>query len=283
MTTIDVMTSRLAAGDGKEQAATYAYRTLAMPMLIGSFVTAAGFVPIGFAKSSAGEYTFSIFAVVGIALIMSWFVAVLFAPLLGVVMLAKPDPSQADQTQPDSRRRSGVSWSARCGRGGSRSASPSPAWRWRVLASPLIPRQFFPPSDRPELLVDLRLPQNASIFATDDLAKRLDGVLTKDPDVASWSTYVGRGAIRFYLPLAVELPNDFFAQAVVIAKDVAARKRLQTRLETVLATQFPSAVDARVAARARTAGRVAGAVSCQRSGRDAGARHRPAIGRNRVG
>ena len=92
MTTIDVMTSRLAQGDGKEQAATFAYQTLAFPMLTGSFVTAAGFVPIGFARSSAGEYTFSIFAVVTIALVVSWFVAVLFAPPLGVALLAKPKP-----------------------------------------------------------------------------------------------------------------------------------------------------------------------------------------------
>ena len=104
MTTIDVMTSRLAAGDSKEQAATFAYKSVAVAMLTGSFITAAGFVPIGFAKSSAGEYTFSIFVVVGISLIMSWFVAVLFAPLLGVVMLAQAGPVQADQAQPNPRR-----------------------------------------------------------------------------------------------------------------------------------------------------------------------------------
>ena len=91
MTTVDVMTSRLAAGDSKDLAASYAYRTLALPMLTGTFVTIAGFVPIGFARSAAGEYTFSIFAVVTIALIVSWFVAVLFAPLLGVWLLKKPD------------------------------------------------------------------------------------------------------------------------------------------------------------------------------------------------
>ena len=96
-----------------------------------------------------------------------------------------------------------------------------------LLALPLVPRQFFPASDRPELVVDLTLPQNASIFASDQAAARLDTLLKDNPDVASWSTYVGRGAIRFYLPLNVQLNNDFFAQAVVVAKDVAARKRLQ--------------------------------------------------------
>ncbi len=241
MTTIDVMTSRLAAGDGKEQAATYAYTTLAVPMLTGSFVTAAGFVPIGFAKSSAGEYTFSIFAVVGVSLIISWVVAVLFAPLLGVVMLKKPDRSKPDKPSRILGVFRGmlvVAMRARWLTIGITAACFVVA----ILLSPLIPRQFFPPSDRPELLVDLRLPQNASIYATDKISGRLDDLLKTDPDVASWSTYVGRGAIRFYLPLAVELPNDFFAQAVVIAKDVAARERLQTRLEDQLATQFPGAV-----------------------------------------
>ena len=90
-----------------------------------------------------------------------------------------------------------------------------------ILAVPLIPSQFFPSSDRPELLVDLTLPQNASIHASETTAERFDSLLKGDPDVARWSTYVGQGAIRFYLPLDVQLPNDFFAQAVVVAKDVA--------------------------------------------------------------
>ncbi len=85
---------------------------------------------------------------------------------------------------------------------------------------PLIPRQFFPSSDRPELLVDLALPQNASIYASESVADRFDALLKGDPDVERWSTYVGRGAIRFYLPLNVQLPNNFFSQAVIVAKDV---------------------------------------------------------------
>jgi multidrug efflux pump subunit AcrB len=106
----------------------------------------------------------------------------------------------------------------------------------------LIPQQFFPSSDRPELLVDLGLPQNASIHASETAAKRLDSVLAGDPDVDHWSTNVGRGAIRFYLPLNVELPNDSFTQAVVVAKDVAARERLHVRMESLLAEEFPAAV-----------------------------------------
>jgi multidrug efflux pump len=241
MTTVDVMTSRLAAGDSKEESATFAYNTLALPMLTGSFVTAAGFIPIGFARSSAGEYTFSIFAVVSFALVVSWIVAVLFAPLLGVVILSKPKVEQSDKPSAILRffRRFLVG---------------AMRMRWltigatlacfvaAIMASPHIPRQFFPPSDRPDLLVDLSLPQNASIYASEKLAERLDNLLKRDPDVGHWSTYVGRGAIRFYLPLDVELPNAFFTQAVVVAKDLAARQRLQKRLESKLAENFPSAV-----------------------------------------
>jgi len=241
MTTVDVMTSRMAAGDSKEKAATFAYDTLAFPMLTGSFVTAAGFVPIGFARSSAGEYTFSIFAVVSIALIVSWFVAVLFAPLLGVWLLKVPEKKQNDRP-------------SRIMTGFRSLLVTAMRYRWitiaatlacffvSLLALQLVPRQFFPASDRPELLVDLTLPQNASIFASDAAAKKLDAILEKDPDVASWSTYVGRGAIRFYLPLNVQLNNAFFAQAVVIAKDVAARERLHVRLEQKLAEEFPNVV-----------------------------------------
>ena len=241
MTTVDVMTSRMTAGDSKEKAATFAYDTLAFPMLTGSFVTAAGFVPIGFARSSAGEYTFSIFAVVSIALIVSWFVAVLFAPLLGVWLLKVPEKKQNDRP-------------SRIMTGFRSLLVTAMRYRWitiaatlacffvSLLALQLVPRQFFPASDRPELLVDLTLPQNASIFASDAAAKKLDAALEKDPDVASWSTYVGRGAIRFYLPLNVQLNNAFFAQAVVIAKDVAARERLHVRLEQKLAEEFPNVV-----------------------------------------
>jgi multidrug efflux pump len=242
MTTIDVMTSRMAAGDDKEKAATFAYDTLAFPMLTGSFVTAAGFVPIGFARSSAGEYTFSIFVVVSIALIVSWFVAVLYAPLLGVWLLKAPERREQQQKP---NRILGVF---------RKLLLTAMRWRWMtvaitlacfvasLLALQLVPRQFFPASDRPELVVDLTLPQNASIFASERAATKLDSFLKDNPDVASWSTYVGRGAIRFYLPLNVQLNNDFFSQAVVVAKDVAARQRLQTTLEKKLAEELPDAV-----------------------------------------
>ncbi len=111
-----------------------------------------------------------------------------------------------------------------------------------LMAMPLIPRQFFPSSDRPELLVDISLPQNASIYASEAAVERFDALLKDDPDVERWSTYVGRGAIRFYLPLDVQLPNSFFSQAVIVAKDVDARNRLQAKLEEALARDFPNAI-----------------------------------------
>ncbi|MGM4990482.1 efflux RND transporter permease subunit [Tardiphaga sp. 841_E9_N1_2] len=241
MTTTDATLNRLAEGDDKVQAASFAFRTYAFAMLAGTLVTIAGFVPVGFAASSAGEYTFSLFAVVSIALIVSWFVAVIFAPLMGVVILKPPKDRKTD--------------------------APGRVFRWyrgflifamrakwltialslvlfvgSFLLLPFIPRQFFPSSDRPELLVDISLPQNASIYASQTAAQRFDAALKGDPDVARWSTYVGRGAIRFYLPLNVQLPNDFFTQSVVVAKDVAARERIRAKLETLLADDFPNAI-----------------------------------------
>jgi multidrug efflux pump subunit AcrB len=241
MTTVDATLTRLAQGDSKLEAASFAFRAYAFAMLAGTLVTIAGFIPVGFAASSAGEYTFSLFAVITIALIASWFVAVIFAPILGAVILKPPPTRQA--TEPG--------WLFRTYR---RFLILAMQAKWLTialtailfvasfLALPLIARQFFPSSDRPELLVDLTLPQNASIYASESLAERFDEVLKNDPDVAHWSTYVGRGAIRFYLPLNVLLPNNFFTQAVIVGKDVAARERLHAKLEKVLADDFPRVV-----------------------------------------
>ncbi len=239
MTTIDAMIRRLGAGDSMEKAATFAYKTLAAPMLIGTLVTIAGFVPIGFARSSAGEYTFAIFAVVAISLIVSWFVAVIFAPLIGLAIL-KPPKDTAKQPEP-----------GRVIRAYSSFLQAAMRFRWITIGVTIaafaaavfllrfVPSQFFPASDRPELLVDLTLPQNSSIYATDATTKRLEAELAKDDGIDHWSTYVGRGAIRFYLPLNAQLANPFFAQLVVVAKDVHNRERLQKKLEALLAEQFP--------------------------------------------
>jgi multidrug efflux pump subunit AcrB len=242
MTTVDAMITRLAAGDTKDQAATFAYRTLAAPMLIGTLVSISSFVPIGFAKSSAGEYTFSIFAVVAIALIASWFGAVIFSPLVGKVILKAPRTGAA-RAEPGRiiRLYTGLLTAAIRAKW----VTIALAFGAFVVAMVLlgfVPRQFFPPSDRPELTIDLTLRQNASIFATEAEVERLEQWLKSDPDVDHFSSYVGRGAVRFILTLNVQLADPFFGQLIVVAKDLAARDRLQPKLEKELAEQFPEMV-----------------------------------------
>ncbi|MHB2169859.1 efflux RND transporter permease subunit [Alsobacter sp. R-9] len=240
MTTTDATMSRLALGEPKEKAATFAFSQYAMAMLAGTLVTIAGFVPIGFAASSAGEYTFSLFAVVSMALLVSWFVAVVFAPVLGVAIL-KPPAKTGGGDGPVVRGFRQFLKAAMRARWLTLAVTVG-AFVLSVLALPLVPRQFFPASDRTELLVDLRLPQGASLRASESVSARFDAVLKGDPDVERFSTYVGRGAIRFYLPLNAQLPNEFFSQVVIVAKDVAARERLQKKLEGILATDFPGLV-----------------------------------------
>ena len=241
MITVETMVTRLEHGDDKERAATFAYTSTAFPMLTGTLLTVAGFVPIGFAHSAAGEYTFSIFAVVAIALIASWVVAVLFAPLLGVWVLKKPRAVHSADRSPimlTFRRFLMLAMRARW-------VTPLVTLGLFGLAlyrTRFVPHEFFPASDRPELLVDLQLPENASIYVTKHVSARLDKLLAGDQDVDRWSTYVGQGAVRFYLPLNVQLPNDFFAQAVVVTKGVEQRERVKTRLEQALATDFASVV-----------------------------------------
>ena len=242
MTTVDAMQRRLAAGDPPGTAASFAYRTLAAPMLIGTLVTIASFVPVGFAPGGASEVLQSLFSVVAIALIASWLVAVVFGPILGKALLKAP-PRTDGEPKP-SKLKSGYQAFLRS----------AIRMRWltigvtvamfaaAILALPLVPRQFFPSSDRNELLVDLTLRQNASIAASERTAERVEALLKGDPDVDHYSTYVGRGAIRFYLPLSVHLANPFFSQIVVVAKSIEARERLQARLEERLALDFPELV-----------------------------------------
>jgi len=241
MTTVDAMLRRLGAGDSMDEAATFSYRTLAAPMLIGALVTIASFVPIGFAKSNAGEYTFDIFSVVAISLIASWLVAVVFGPLLGKAILKAPKV----EAEPKPSKMVAV-YSAFL-QGAIRA-------RWLTIGLTLaafvaaifllryVPQQFFPASDRSELTVSMTLRQNASIYATEAQALRLEAFLKDDPDIDHYSTYVGRGAIRFILTLDVQLANPFFAQFVIVTKDIEARERMHAKLEKVLAEQFPDVV-----------------------------------------
>ncbi len=242
MTTVDAMLRRLAAGDNIETAAGFAYRTLAAPMLTGTLITIAGFVPIGFAESSAGEYTISLFYVVGIALIASWFVAVLFAPILGSMIL-KPPAAGAVEPAPGRfllayQRLLRLSIRAR--------------WVTFALTAGLfalayvgigqVDRQFFPSSDRNELIVDFQLARSSSIFASEDAVKRIEARIEASGEADHYASYVGRNVIRFYLPLDINPPSDHQSQIVVMAKDFAARKRLQADLTAFLNEEFPEAI-----------------------------------------
>jgi len=209
-------------------------------MLTGTLVTVAGFVPIGFAKSGAGEYCYSLFAVIGVALLASWIVAVLFAPVIGVTILPKTMKAHGGgHSEPGRFMRLFRATLVFCMRA-----------RWLVIAVTVglfaaslyglgfIQQQFFPASDRPELLVDLNLPQDASIYATEHEVERFEALLKGDPNIDRYSFYVGQGAIRFYLPLNVQLANDYFAQAVIVTKGLKEREIVRARLEKALDTEF---------------------------------------------
>ncbi|MCW8276103.1 efflux RND transporter permease subunit [Pseudomonas sp. PCH199] len=237
MITVEMMVSRLELGDTKEQAATFAYTSTAFPMLTGTLVTVAGFVPIGLNASSAGEYTFTLFAVIAVAMIVSWIVAVLFAPVIGVHILStKVKPHSAEPGRLGRAFNGGLMWSMRN--------------RWwaigitvllfvlSVLGMGFVQNQFFPSSDRPEILVDLNLPQNASIDETRKAVDKLEATLKGDPDIVRWSTYIGQGAIRFYLPLDQQLQNPYYAQLVIVSKGFESRKVLSDRLRERLRKDF---------------------------------------------
>jgi multidrug efflux pump subunit AcrB len=241
MITVEMMVSQLEAGVDRIKAATHAYVTTAFPMLTGTLVTVVGFVPVGFARSSAGEYCFSLFAVVVIALLVSWVVAVVFAPLIGVTLL--PATLHRDQAEP-----SRLAWIFR------RLLLAALRAKYLVIGGTLavlalslfavgfIQQQFFPSSDRPELLVNLNRPQNASIYATRDTVDKFEMLLDGDSDIDRYSTYIGQGAVRFVLPFDEQLANDFFAQLVIVAKSTAARDRLRARLDKILDERFPDVI-----------------------------------------
>src|SRR6266481_219204 len=242
MITVETMVTQLEAGAEKAKAATFAYTSTAFPMLTGTLVTVAGFVPIGFAKSAAGEYTFSLFAVVALALVISWIVAVLFAPLIGVTILA------------DKMKRTAEAEPGRIMRAFRRTLTGAMRAKWLTIGLTLaalvasifgmrfVPQQFFPASDRPELLVDLKLSEASSIYATEKVVTAFEELLKDAPDIDHWTSYVAQGAVRFYLPLDVQLANDFFAQSVIVTKSLEARERLRSRLEPVLIEKFPGVV-----------------------------------------
>ncbi|MGH7060564.1 MAG: efflux RND transporter permease subunit, partial [Stellaceae bacterium] len=240
MITIEMMVSQLEAGVDRDHSATHAWVTTAFPMLTGTLVTVAGFVPIGFANSGVGEYCYSLFAVIAVALLASWIVAVLFAPLIGVTILPKTMKAHGGGHGGPGRVMRVFGACLRfCMRA-----------RWLVIAVTIglfaaslygygfIQQQFFPASDRPELVVDLTLPQNSSIYATEAQAERFEQLLKGDSNIERYTFYVGQGAVRFYLPLNVQLANDYFAEAVIVTRGLAERDIVKARLEKALNTEF---------------------------------------------
>ncbi|MDU8455377.1 MULTISPECIES: efflux RND transporter permease subunit [Pseudomonas syringae group] len=237
MITVEMMVTRLEMGESKEQAATYAYTSTAFPMLTGTLVTVAGFVPIGLNNSSAGEYTFTLFAVIAVAMLVSWLVAVLFAPVIGVHILSANIKPKSEEP-------------GRIGRAFNGSMLWAMRHRWLAIAITVglfaaslfsmqfVQNQFFPSSDRPEILVDLNLPQNASINETRKVVDRFEASLKDDPDIERWSTYIGQGALRFYLPLDQQLENPFYAQLVIVSKGLEERGALTARLQKRLRDDF---------------------------------------------
>lgn len=235
--TTEMMIMKLEEGWDKVRAATYAYTSTAFPMLTGTIVTVAGFIPIGFSKGSAGEYVFSLFAVIAIALIASWFVAVIFIPLIGVAFL--PAKLTYADTQNSRMMRTFRSMLLTAMEHPKKIVCISIAlFIISVGCLRYIPQQFFPSSDRPELLVNLQLAQNSSIHATNTEVRKLEELLKNNDDIVSWSSYIGQGAIRFYLPLDSGPSNPAFSQTVVVTKSIEARERVRKYLEKALIETF---------------------------------------------
>jgi len=246
---VEQIETHLHAGWDKVRAATSAYLVTAQPMLIGTLITAVGFLPIALAPSSAGEYASSIFQVVAISLGFSWLVAVFVTPLIATWLLPEKAQTSSDHEEAHDHL----------------AGYDSPFYiRFRNLVQKAlvfrrtvitgtalifvgsialfiwaVPQQFFPNSDRPELLIDLRVSQNGSFDATSKVAARMEQALRGDKDIASITSYVGGGAPRFYLSLDVQTPSLSLAQLVVKANDTEARDRVAARVQTLLNTRFP--------------------------------------------
>jgi multidrug efflux pump len=242
MIAIEMMAQKLEQGWDRMRAATYAYRVTAFPMLTGTLITVAGFLPVGLAKSSAGEYTVAIFQVVGISLILSWIGAVVFTPYLGYLILkvkVNTGESPHDHFDTPFYNRLRV-WVDGC-----------VEYRKTILCATLllfaagvvtltkVPQQFFPLSNRPELIVDLWLPEGSAFAQTETVAKRMEALLAKDEEIVSYASYIGGGTPRFFLLIVQQLTNSNLAEFVLVTKDNIARERVMQRIRQSLATDFP--------------------------------------------
>ncbi len=242
---VEMMVRKMEEGYDRVRAATFAYEVTAMPMLTGTLITAAGFLPIGMAKSTVGEYTFAIFAVTVIALVLSWWVSVYFVPYLGTLLLqVKPHVGKEGQHElfdgPFYRHfRTAVTWCVE--------------HRWKAIGITIfifalglvgmsrVQQQFFPDSSRPEILVDLWFPEGTSFKANEAVTQAVEQRLLKEQGVQSVSTWIGSGVPRFYLPLDQVFPQTNVSQLIVIPESLERRESLRLALPDVLAQEFPEA------------------------------------------
>ncbi|QXI42534.1 efflux RND transporter permease subunit [Pseudomonas wayambapalatensis] len=246
---VEMMAIKMEQGYDRLKAASYAWSSTAFPMLTGTLITAAGFLPIATAASSTGEYTRSIFQVVTIALLTSWVAAVLFVPYLGDRLLpdlAKrhaarhgngehtPDPYATPFYQ---RVRKVVEWCVR--RRKTVIVLTIAAFVGSIVLFRFVPQQFFPASARPELMIDLKLAEGASLANTAEQVKRLEALLKQQDGIENYVAYVGTGSPRYYLPLDQQLPAASFAQFVVLAKSLKDREALRSWAITTLDQEFP--------------------------------------------
>ena len=240
---VEMMERKLQEGFARLDAASFAYRSTAFPMLSGTLITVAGFIPVGFAASTAGEYVRSLFYVVGIALTVSWFAAVYFTPWLGHWILKERPHDGAGHrdvygTRFYKRLRATIAWSVR-----HRVivlTATMLVFAGSLYAFQFIPKNFFPQSSRPEILVDLWLPEGTGTAEVEAQAKAVEARILGDTDQRFVASYLGEGAPRFFLPLDQQLRNPNFAQLLVMAKDVPSRERLILKIRGFLAEDFPS-------------------------------------------
>ncbi|MBW8311975.1 MAG: efflux RND transporter permease subunit [Rhizobium sp.] len=246
---VEMMAVKMEQGYDRLRAAAFAYQSTAFPMLTGTLVTAAGFLPIATAASSTGEYTRSIFQVVTISLLLSWVAAVMFIPYLGDKLLPEPKPHPGGHAHDPystpfyQRIRRWVTWCVRQRK--TVILVTVAAFVASIMLFRFVPQQFFPSSTRLELMVDLELAEGASLHATEEVAKRLEAELARREDVESFVAYVGSGTPRFYLPLDQKLPQANFAQFVVLVPDIEAREEVRAWLIGLFEERF-SDVQARV-------------------------------------
>jgi len=240
---VEMMVRKMEEGLSRFEAATFAYTSTAIPMLTGTLITAAGFLPIGLAKSAAGEYTFSMFSVNAIALIVSWIVAVTFTPYIGFLLL-KVKPHGQGHSEHDvfdtpmfRRFRALVTWCVEFRK--ITIVLSLAVFALGVFGFKFIEKQFFPDSSRPELMVEMWLPEGTSFAANEALVKKFEAFVRKQPNVESITSYVGTGSPRFYLPLDQIFPQSNVSQFVVLPTSAAHRQELLGKIENVFREEFP--------------------------------------------